>query len=95
MLQIEIWHGILLLLAFFGCVAAFGKLLLRQIVDQINRIENAHNVRITRLEDRLSQLEISIARDYVGREDWIRFGGVIDAKLDQLRSLVVDIQLRS
>ncbi len=29
--RLELWHLILLLLAFFGCVAAFGKLLLDQV----------------------------------------------------------------
>ncbi len=30
LMQIELWHLISLLLAFFGCVAGFGKLLLSQ-----------------------------------------------------------------
>lgn len=30
MIQMELWHLITLLLAFFGCVGAFGKLLLAQ-----------------------------------------------------------------
>lgn len=30
LIQIELWHLITLLLAFFGCVGAFGKLLLSQ-----------------------------------------------------------------
>lgn len=29
-IEIELWHLILLLIAFFGCVGAFGKLLLDQ-----------------------------------------------------------------
>lgn len=29
--RLELWHLILLLLAFFGCVAGFGKLLLDQV----------------------------------------------------------------
>lgn len=30
MLQLELWHLITLLLAFFGCVGAFGQVLLKQ-----------------------------------------------------------------
>lgn len=30
MIQMELWHLITLLLAFFGCVGAFGKILLAQ-----------------------------------------------------------------
>lgn len=30
MIQLELWHLVTLLLAFFGCVGAFGKILLRQ-----------------------------------------------------------------
>lgn len=31
MVQIELWNLIVLLLAFFGCVGAFGKILLSQV----------------------------------------------------------------
>jgi len=31
MVQIDLWNLILLLLAFFGCVGAFGKILLSQV----------------------------------------------------------------
>ena len=30
-IQMELWHLILLLIAFFGCVGAFGKILLDQV----------------------------------------------------------------
>lgn len=30
-IELELWHLVLLLLAFFGCVAAFGKVLLDQV----------------------------------------------------------------
>jgi hypothetical protein len=29
--NLELWHLITLLIAFFGCVAGFGKLLLAQV----------------------------------------------------------------
>lgn len=37
MVQIELWNLILLLLAFFGCVGAFGKILLSQVEKRLNR----------------------------------------------------------
>jgi hypothetical protein len=35
-IQLELWHLILLLLAFFGLVGAFGKILLDQIEKRLN-----------------------------------------------------------
>ncbi|HTW88269.1 MAG TPA: hypothetical protein VMD75_09695 [Candidatus Binataceae bacterium] len=37
------------------------------------------------VEHALSGLKSELPRDYVRREDWIRFGAVIDAKLDTVR----------
>jgi len=34
--ELELWHLILLLLAFFGCVGGFGKLLLSQVETRLS-----------------------------------------------------------
>ncbi len=105
-IQLELWHLILLLMSFFGGLAALGRLLLRQyeqrVVDRwdalagrIDKYELQHDSRVTRMETQqqkltreLLQLKATLPKDYVGREDWIRFGGMIDHKLDHLRSVV-------
>ncbi len=35
-IQLELWHLITLLLAFFGCVAGFGKVLLDQVENRLS-----------------------------------------------------------
>lgn len=41
--------------------------------------------RVVDVERQLNEMRLECARDYVRRDDWIRFGGAIDAKLDKLR----------
>ena len=44
--QLELWHLITLLLAFFGCVGAFGKILIGQFEKRLNeRFENQEKAR--------------------------------------------------
>lgn len=42
--RLELWHLILLLLAFFGCVAGFGKLLLDQVEKRLQERFTAQDV---------------------------------------------------
>jgi hypothetical protein len=42
----------------------------------------------------LSGLKSELPRDYVRREDWIRFGAVIDAKLDIVRRDLESVRQR-
>jgi hypothetical protein len=44
------------------------------------------------IEHRLAALEAGLPGDYVRREDWIRFGAVIDAKLETLRLEVESVR---
>lgn len=69
-IELELWHGILLLLAFFSCVGAFGKLLLSQIerhldqrfaAQEASRASNHQEV-----ERRLSSIE-STTREESGQ----------------------------
>ena len=38
------------------------------------------------LEREILQLKAELAREYVRREDWIRFGATLDAKMDAMRA---------
>jgi hypothetical protein len=49
--------------------------------------EDARFSAIAKLERELMELRAELPQKYVQREDWIRFGSMIDAKLDTLRAL--------
>lgn len=44
-----------------------------------------------RLIDRQERLSVKLPLEYVRREDWIRFGTTIDAKIDKLAELLMRI----
>lgn len=52
------------------------------------------NAKMAELEKDLLRLQADLPRHYVQREDWIRYGSVIDAKQDALRSDVTALGLR-
>lgn len=88
-----------LMVFVLGVVYGFGKLLVHQfelrleerfttrdrslidIQDKICRVETHGQT----LERDLMRLRAELPTEYVRREDWIRFSGTIDAKLDWLR----------
>ena len=41
--------------------------------------------RVDDLEKQLTELRVNLPLEYVRREDWIRFSGTLDAKLDAMR----------
>jgi hypothetical protein len=41
--------------------------------------------RVDALERQLTDLRVNLPLEYVRREDWIRFSGTLDAKLDAMR----------
>ena len=43
---------------------------------------------LRRLERELNAVKVSLGREYVRREDWVRFAVSIDAKLDALRTRI-------
>ena len=53
-------------------------------ISHIEEIAKDGKERIFELERKLLEFKSEVARSYVGREDWIRFGAVLDAKLDRL-----------
>jgi hypothetical protein len=69
MIQIELWHLITLLLAFFGCVGAFGKLLLAQVekrqAERFKALEAARQTASEHWDQRFTYLENSA-------KEWVR-----------------------
>ena len=73
--------------AFIAFVAVNGSTiqwLLKRRDDQHERDSS----RVTDLENALTELRIHMPLEYVRREDWIRFSGTLDAKLDAMREEV-------
>lgn len=50
-----------------------------------------NNQQFVELEKNFLKFKAELPIDYVRREDWIRFGAVIDAKQDGLRDLVMRV----
>ena len=107
--QLEMWQLITLLLAFFVCVAGFGKVLFSQIdgrlnqrfkdmevsrkdsqehwalrFDELRLASSAETEQRHRVERELLVLRAELPREYIRREDQIRFETTIYAKLDAL-----------
>jgi len=59
--------------------------------DGLERGRNETERYARQLEQKLMELIASLPRDYVMREDWIRFAGVIDAKMDRLGNLMNEL----
>ena len=100
-LKLELWHLVLLLVMFFGCVAGFGKILLDQFEkrlqerhktdrDDINRVTGA----IQNLERDFMNWRAELPINYVRREDYVRGQSVIEAKLDALYSKLEVVQMK-
>lgn len=95
--KLELWHLILLLLAFFGCVAAFGKLLLNQFekrIDERFKVVTSAMDKVSGLERELLELRAELPLQYVRREDYIRNQTVIEAKQDTTNARLENIQLQ-
>lgn len=91
--QVELWQlmGFLVALvaAIVGAVWKMGSLLIAQIdkrieersLSQSNAIANLHAL-ANKTDRDLLLLRAELPNQYVLREDWIRFSGTIDKKLD-------------
>lgn len=62
-IEMELWHLILLLLAFFGCVGTFGKLLLAQFEKRLDgRFEAQEKARAVGAKQLRDTIELYIAQ---------------------------------
>jgi hypothetical protein len=96
------WEAIGIFLIFF---VALGGLNLAAITILFKQHEVADRERFEALrregtdysheiEHELSGLKIELPSDYVRREDWIKFGAVIDAKLDTMHRAMESVRER-
>ena len=68
-------------IAFLAINASTIQFLLKRREDQRQR-DSGH---VDEVEKNLIELRVNLPLEYVRREDWIRFGGTLDAKLDSMR----------
>jgi hypothetical protein len=101
-LQIDFWQFVLALCALAGVMAGMIWSFSRVVISTIDQ-------RFARLDDDLRKLEeaahenekgllrlrADLPNEYVRREDWIRFSGVIDSKLDALSTKLDALRERS
>ena len=78
-----------------GLLTARSNEVLKQLIDsRLGRVDRSiHEIEemaergmgeVFELERKFLQFKAEVSQTYVGREDWIRFGAVLDAKLDKL-----------
>ncbi|MDT4889677.1 hypothetical protein FQZ97_1264110 [compost metagenome] len=79
-IQVDFWHIASLLIGFIATLATFGQILLAQMDKRID----AHNARITRLEQDFNDHKSSLPLQYQRREDAIRFETTLNSKLDAI-----------
>lgn len=70
--------------AFLAVNASTIQFLLKRRDEQRQRDSS----RVDDLEEQLTELRVNLPLEYVRREDWIRFSGTLDAKLDAMREEV-------
>lgn len=103
-MTIELWHLVLLLLAFFGACGGVVKLLLkhldenhRQLQTRLDGLEKNHRDEAgqwQRMERDLLTLRAELPLQYVRREDYIRGQSILEAKLDGLATKIENALLR-
>jgi len=112
-IQIELWQlitlAITLLLAFFGAVAAAGKMLLdlqgrslderfAKLQEQLDEIQESNREEARqwqRVERELMELKVDLPQRFVMRDDYVRGQSIVEAKLDGLAVRIENWQLRT
>lgn len=99
--ELELWHLILLLLAFFSCVGVFGKVLLDQFEKRLEQRFKTYDEStkkntgaLEKLERDFLEFKAELPINYVRREDFVRGQSVIEAKLDALYNKLEVVQMK-
>jgi len=100
-IEIELWHLITLLLAFFSVVGVFGRVLLGQIDKRLDERFTVQTSllqdttgKVTKLERDFLEWRAELPIHYVRREDYVRGQTVIEAKLDALYNKLEVVQMK-
>lgn len=102
--QLELWHLITMLLAFFSAVGFFGKILLAQFEKRQDAQTEHWDKRFTQLEEAAKdwsrverdflEWKAKLPMTFVMREDYVRNQTVIEAKLDSVMLRIENLQLK-
>jgi hypothetical protein len=102
--QVELWQLISLLLAFFGAVGGFGKILLSQFEKRQAEQADHWDKRFTALEIAAKEwtrverdflaFKADLPMTFVMRDDYVRNQTVIEAKLDSVALRIENLQLK-
>lgn len=100
-IELELWHLISMLIAFFVCVGAFGRILLGQIDKRLDErfavqaaLLQGTTGKVDKLERDFLEWRAELPIHYVRREDYVRGQSVIEAKLDALYSELKLVQIK-
>ena len=78
------WNAIILFSGLLALWSGFIIGVLKWMLEDLRQVFNESNSRVQHLELEMARLKGDIAEKYVAREDWIRFGVTIEAKIDRL-----------
>ncbi|ENX20175.1 hypothetical protein F892_03098 [Acinetobacter vivianii] len=107
-LTLEPYHVFLIVTAIIGAFFTMFKMLGSQINANLQHNFAATNERIERvskqneksqddlreLERKFHQFEVSLPKNYVHRDDFVRSQSIIEAKLDSVASKLETVQIR-
>lgn len=100
-IELELWHLISMLLAFFSAAGVFGRILLGQIDKRLDERFAVQTVllqgttgKVEKLERDFLEWRAELPIHYVRREDYVRGQSVIEAKLDALYSELKLVQIK-
>jgi len=108
-IQLDFWHLVGLLVAFFGACAGAGKLLLDQAqrhldlrfvtlsgrLDGMEHVNREDAQQWQRVEREMLKFQADMPMKYVMRDDYIRGQSILEAKLDGLAGKLENAQLRA
>ncbi|HVA39169.1 MAG TPA: hypothetical protein VNF49_00775 [Candidatus Binataceae bacterium] len=79
------WDTVAAFVAAGLTLAGLNLGVLRWLLERHQQAVMRDSARWTDIERGLYELRASLPLEYVRREDWIRFSGTLDAKLDAMR----------
>jgi len=93
----EVWHliaaGASTILAFVGLNVGALKWLLdrhdacsQANANRLAELQRQHGEKMAQIEHDILRLRADLPLEYVRREDWIRFGNTLEAKIDTIRA---------
>jgi|SRR5579885_268942 len=102
-LAVSLWHAVAALVSTFVALTGLYVMIMWRILarheqreDERNRplmerLEE-HGVKLLEHERNLLEFKAELPKTYVMRDDWVRFGATLDAKLDVIRDEMQELR---